>query len=141
MVPLKAVNRPGVYADEYQTVPILSYHRFGPGGGKMVISPASFAAQLDWLARNDYRVIPLSQLVGYLAGKEMLPRRAVVITIDDGYESTSAMPCRCCASTAFRPPCSCTRIRRRRRRPQLAAAGGARRLGLIDGRCTRATAT
>jgi peptidoglycan/xylan/chitin deacetylase (PgdA/CDA1 family) len=77
-----------VRADEYQTVPILAYHRFGAGGGKMVVSPANFAAQLEYLARNDYRVIPLGQLVGYLAGKQALPQRAVVITIDDGYEST-----------------------------------------------------
>ena len=88
VVPLKPVNPGGVTADEVQTVPILSYHRFGHGGGKMVISPANFAAQLDWLARNDYRVIPLAQLAGYLAGRDALPRRAVVITIDDGYEST-----------------------------------------------------
>lgn len=87
VVPLKAVNPEGVTADEIQTVPILSYHRFGSGGGKMVISPANFGAQLDWLARNDYRVIPLAQLAGYLAGRDALPRRAVVITIDDGYES------------------------------------------------------
>lgn len=88
VVPLKSPNPTGVRADEYQTVPILSYHRFGTGGGKMVVSPANFALQLDYLARNDYRVIPLGQLVGYLAGKQALPQRAVVITIDDGYEST-----------------------------------------------------
>lgn len=87
VVPLKSLNPVGVHADEYQTVPILAYHRFGTGGGKMVVSPSSFAAQLEWLARNDYRVIPLGQLAGYLAGRQALPRRAVAITIDDGYES------------------------------------------------------
>jgi peptidoglycan/xylan/chitin deacetylase (PgdA/CDA1 family) len=87
VLPLKSPNPIGVHADEYQTVPILAYHRFGAAGGRMVVSPSSFAAQLEWLARNDYRVIPLAQLAGYLAGKQTLPRRAVVITIDDGYES------------------------------------------------------
>jgi len=94
VVPLEPVNPTGVDADRYQTVPILCYHRFGPGGtngthgrSKMLVSPANFAAQLEWLARNDYRVIRLSQLVGYLEGKQPLPRRSVVITIDDGYES------------------------------------------------------
>jgi len=87
-VPLEAWNPIGVYAGQYQTVPILCYHRFGNGtGGKMVVSAASFAAQLDWLARNDYRVIRLSQLLGYLQGRQALPKRSVVITIDDGYES------------------------------------------------------
>lgn len=87
VVPLKNLNPVGVHADRYQTVPILCYHRFGNTGGKMVVSPANFALQLDWLARNDYHVVKLSQLVAYLEGKEQLPKRSVVITIDDGYES------------------------------------------------------
>ena len=86
-VPLKPLNPLGVHADQYQTVPILCYHRFGHGNGKMTVSPANFAAQLEWLARNDFHVIRLSQLAGYLAGREPLPKRSVVITIDDGYES------------------------------------------------------
>ena len=90
-IPLKQLNPTGVYADQYQTVPILCYHRFATGsgnsGGKMVISAANFAAQLDWLRRNDYRVITLSQLTAFLLGRQALPKRSVVITIDDGYES------------------------------------------------------
>lgn len=90
VVPLKPVNPTGVTAEQYQTVPILTYHRFGSGNAgasKMVVSAANFAAQLEWLKRNDYHVIRLSQLMGYLEGKQPLPRRSVVITIDDGYES------------------------------------------------------
>ena len=90
-IPLKPINPMGVYADQYQTVPILCYHRFasgnGNGGGKMVMSGANFAAQLEWLARNDYHVIPLAQLAGFMQGRQALPKRSVVITIDDGYES------------------------------------------------------
>lgn len=88
IVPLKALNPIGVGADQYQTVPILCYHRFGGAPNKMAVSPSNFAAQLDWLARNDYHVIRLSQLMGFLQGREALPKRSVVITIDDGYEST-----------------------------------------------------
>jgi len=87
VVPLVASNPIGVRHGDFQTVPILCYHRFGPGSGKMVMSAASFAAQLDWLARNNYRVLKLSQLLGFLAGREALPPRSVVITIDDGYET------------------------------------------------------
>ena len=94
VVPLKTLNPLGVYADQIQAVPILCYHRFGPTGakastglGKMTVSAANFAAQLDWLARNDFHVIRLSQLLNYLEGREALPKRTVVITIDDGYES------------------------------------------------------
>lgn len=87
-IPLFAVNPVGVYRDGYQTVPILSYHRFGPKAGRMVVTPEAFAAQLAYLAGNDYRVVRLSDLAEFLAGKKPLPRRAVVITIDDGYAST-----------------------------------------------------
>ena len=89
VVPLKTLNPTGVYADQYQTVPILCYHRFGNGngGGKMVVSSSSFAQQLEWLARNDYHVLRLSELASYLEGRQSLPKRSVVITIDDGYES------------------------------------------------------
>ena len=88
IVPLKPLNPLGVTVDQYQTVPILCYHRFGGAANKMSVSPSNFAAQLDWLARNDYHVIRLSQLTGFLQGREALPKRSVVITIDDGYEST-----------------------------------------------------
>jgi peptidoglycan/xylan/chitin deacetylase (PgdA/CDA1 family) len=88
VVPLQATNPAGVQANGYQTVPILCYHRFSASPGKMSVSPASFAAQLDYLARNDYHVLRLSELVAFLEGTQPLPRRAVVITIDDGYAST-----------------------------------------------------
>jgi peptidoglycan/xylan/chitin deacetylase (PgdA/CDA1 family) len=90
IVPLNA-NAPtgpvGVDATGYQTVPILCYHRFGTGASKMIVSPAQFEAQLDWLARHQFHVLRLSELAGFLAAREPLPQRSVVITIDDGYES------------------------------------------------------
>lgn len=86
-VPLSKDNPIGINGDSFQTVPILCYHRFGNGSSKMLVAPAQFEAQLDWLARNHYRVLRLSDLSGFLAGREALPQRSVVITIDDGYES------------------------------------------------------
>ena len=87
IVPLQARNALGVTADAYQTVPILCYHRFGTPSSKMVVSPAGFAAQLEWLARNRWTVLRLADVAGFLQGKTPLPPRSVVITIDDGYES------------------------------------------------------
>jgi peptidoglycan/xylan/chitin deacetylase (PgdA/CDA1 family) len=87
IVPLQPLNPIGVRTSDLQTVPILCYHRFGGTGTRMVVSPNGFAAQLDWLARNQYTVLRLSQLSDFLAGKQSLPARSVVITIDDGYES------------------------------------------------------
>ncbi len=86
-VPLGQDNPIGVDSEGIQTVPILCYHRFGSGSSKMLVAPAQFEAQLEWLARNHYRVLRLRDLSGFLSGKEPLPQRSVVITIDDGYES------------------------------------------------------
>jgi peptidoglycan/xylan/chitin deacetylase (PgdA/CDA1 family) len=88
VIPLKSRNPIGVRGGEYQTIPILCYHRFGTGGGRMTVSAERFAAQLDWLDRNGYRVVRLADLAAYLKGEQPLPKRSVVITIDDGYEST-----------------------------------------------------
>jgi peptidoglycan/xylan/chitin deacetylase (PgdA/CDA1 family) len=88
VIPLKPGNHLGVTSGGYQTVPILAYHRFGEQVSKMEVTPAAFAAQLDYLAGNDYRVVRLRDLEDFLAGKRPLPNRAVVITIDDGYAST-----------------------------------------------------
>lgn len=98
VIPLQSINPLGVHADHYQTVPILCYHRFSKGSegrgstaSKMSVSAASFAAQLDWLERDGYHVISLAQLVGFMEGRQPLPKRSVVITIDDGYESVQRL--------------------------------------------------
>ena len=87
-IPLKPVNPRGVFADGYQTVPILTYHRVGPRVSRMVVTPSEFEQQLEYLKRNDYRVIPLADLPDFLEGRRPLPRRAVVITFDDGHLSS-----------------------------------------------------
>jgi len=87
VVPLQPLNTTGVSSDRVQTVPILCYHRFGTTNSKMVMSPTRFASQLDWLAKNGYRVVRLDELPDFLAGRRPLPQKSVVITIDDGYES------------------------------------------------------
>ena len=73
-----ARNPIGVYADGYQTVPILCYHRFGPNRSAMTVTPAAFEAQMEYLARNGYRVIPMARLARFLEGKEPLPKKTVV---------------------------------------------------------------
>ena len=88
VIPLKATNPTGVYPSGYLTVPILCYHRFGPRPSQLAVTPAAFEAQMDYLARNGYHVIPLSSLLGFLERGEPVPRKSVVLTIDDGYRST-----------------------------------------------------
>jgi peptidoglycan/xylan/chitin deacetylase (PgdA/CDA1 family) len=87
-IPLEPVNPRGVFANGYQTVPILTYHRVGARISRMVVSPGEFEAQLEYLKRNDYRVIRLADLAEFLEGRRALPKRAVVITFDDGHISS-----------------------------------------------------
>lgn len=87
VIPLRSPNPAGIYVNGYQTVPILCYHRFGSDKSKMVVAPGDFARQMDYLAQHDYRVIRIGDLIEFLQGKRALPKRAVVITMDDGYKS------------------------------------------------------
>jgi len=91
VIPLKAANPSGVYANGYLTVPVLCYHRFGSKPSQLAVTPAAFEAQMDYLAKNGYQVIPLSRLIGFLERGEPVPRKSVVLTIDDGYRSTYEM--------------------------------------------------
>ena len=88
VIPLRQRNAIGVFANGYQTVPILCYHRFGTKTSKLNVTPAAFEQQMEWLARNGYTVITLARLARFLEGKEALPAKSVVITIDDGYRSS-----------------------------------------------------
>ena len=88
VIPLKWTNPTGVHANGFLTIPILCYHRFGPKPSQLAVTPAAFEAQMDYLARNGYHVIPLSRLTGFLERGEPIPRNSVVLTIDDGYRST-----------------------------------------------------
>ena len=87
-IPLQPVNALGISAKGYQTVPILAYHRVGPQTNLMIMPRETFAAQMEYLARNNYNVIRLADLPDFLSGKRPLPPRAVVITFDDGHVST-----------------------------------------------------
>jgi peptidoglycan/xylan/chitin deacetylase (PgdA/CDA1 family) len=76
---------------------VLCYHRVdsdaGHGLSEMVTSPSSFEDHLD-LLEDEFSVIGLDDLVGWLAGARGLPPRAAMITLDDGYRDnyTAAYP-------------------------------------------------
>jgi peptidoglycan/xylan/chitin deacetylase (PgdA/CDA1 family) len=82
-------------------VPILTYHyvRTNPNrndrmGFALSVTPADFAAQMDWLARNNFHTITTEDLYAYLNGTRGLPSRPVILTFDDGYADfyTTALP-------------------------------------------------
>jgi peptidoglycan/xylan/chitin deacetylase (PgdA/CDA1 family) len=86
-VPKVDNNRIGVWHDGYQTVPILSYHRFGAGHGRLSVSSEQFELQMRYLRDNGFRVIPLEAAAAFFRGERSVPKKSVVLTIDDGYQS------------------------------------------------------
>jgi len=87
-IPLRRHNVGGVYKNGLQQVPILCYHRFGNGCASPLCIPADvFERQMKYLKANSYHVISPQQLIDFLAYREPLPRKSVMITIDDGYRS------------------------------------------------------
>jgi peptidoglycan/xylan/chitin deacetylase (PgdA/CDA1 family) len=87
-IPLKNRNPFGVKPAGAHAITILCYHRFGPRPSNLTVTPSAFEAQMAYLAKNGYTVLPLSRLPALLEGREPIPRKAVVITMDDGYRST-----------------------------------------------------
>lgn len=75
-------------------IPILMYHNvktltgpLGPNGKECAVSPAEFAAQLDLFAEFHAHVVPLGDVVAYLAHGAPLAARPVVLTFDDTGEN------------------------------------------------------
>ncbi len=86
-LPLQPLYPLGIYSNGYQTIPILAYHRFGLSETTMTVTPDSFSRQLAYLAKNDFTVISLKELIPFLAGEKQLPPKSIVLTFDDGYKS------------------------------------------------------
>jgi peptidoglycan/xylan/chitin deacetylase (PgdA/CDA1 family) len=89
IIPRKPFGLGGLSLQGYQTVPILTYHQFSATeSNKMTVTKSAFLEQMRFLKENDYRVITLDQLFDFLDFKAPIPRKSVVITIDDGWRST-----------------------------------------------------
>ncbi len=89
LLSIHATPRSGNESFQPIRVPILLYHRFGPlASDSMTVTTDSFKSELKYLIDNDYRVIPLADLVDCYIGKgKILPPRSVVITVDDGHKT------------------------------------------------------
>ncbi len=67
-------------------VPILNYHSVGTVAEDYTVPLAAFEQQLGWIAAQGLQTISLHDLAESRAGHAPLPRRAVILTFDDGRE-------------------------------------------------------
>jgi peptidoglycan/xylan/chitin deacetylase (PgdA/CDA1 family) len=60
----------------------------------MTVTQDTFDEQMKFLKNNGYRVITMDQLFNFLEYKTQIPKKSILITIDDGWRSTHeiAMP-------------------------------------------------
>lgn len=76
------------------TVSILSYHNISRNGAarkgvrKDTVRIADFERQMRCLKEKGFQVCPLSEVVSRIASGRSIGHKTVVITFDDGYEST-----------------------------------------------------
>ncbi len=68
-------------------IPVLMYHAFTDTGerDRYILPKRSFARQMRLLSLLRYRIVGFEELAEALRDNQLLPRRSVVITIDDGY--------------------------------------------------------
>jgi peptidoglycan/xylan/chitin deacetylase (PgdA/CDA1 family) len=74
---------------------ILQYHHVSETTPRVTsVTPAQFREQMQYLAENDFRVVPLTEVVDAIEHQRELPPKSVAITFDDGYRSiaTTAHP-------------------------------------------------
>ncbi|CAN7220886.1 glycosyltransferase [Phenylobacterium sp. LjRoot225] len=85
----RVLRAPATPADAEQPWVTLAYHRVadeGPAGLEdFRVSPERFAEHMRWLAEQGYVALSLEQLDAHVWSGAQLPRRAVLITFDDGY--------------------------------------------------------
>ncbi len=76
---------------EHIELPVLMYHHMTDTKAaeeKYVVSTETFEADLAYLKSEGYESVTLRQLLAWYAGEGELPAKPVLITFDDGYEST-----------------------------------------------------
>jgi len=89
IIPLMPYGKGGLFLKGYQTVPIIAYHKFSKNKADILtVTESAFAEQMKFLKENGYRVITLDEFFDFLDFKRPLPKKSVVITIDDNWYST-----------------------------------------------------
>lgn len=76
---LRGEMMPGVW--------VLCYHRIVDAPVRYTnLQPAEFEKQMNYLAKNGFNVVPLSDIVDAMQYGTKLPQKTVALTFDDGYK-------------------------------------------------------
>lgn len=81
----------GTNPQPLNAVPVIMYHNFvtaqdiksGIPFDEYALDPSDFEADLAWLKANGYSTITSADLIRYIHGEQPLPKKAVIISIDD----------------------------------------------------------
>jgi len=86
---LAVVAGAAVWLESRYMLPVIMYHNVAenPQGRNDTVGPENFRKQIAYIKRQGYKVLPLSELAELIRAGKKLPRRAVVLTFDDGYEN------------------------------------------------------
>ena len=82
--------------DMAKRIPVLTYHRIVKNSAKarffnntnLVISRSAFKKQMRWLKKHGYRTISTAEFIDWRKNGTFLPKKSVLITIDDGHYET-----------------------------------------------------
>jgi len=87
LVSLLGLASPGHAVSDSGHLVVLMYHRFDAGG--VISTPMEkFKRQIRYLKDNDYNFVSLQTVIDHLQEGRPFPEKSVLLTIDDGYEST-----------------------------------------------------
>lgn len=76
--------------NSFKKVPIITYHHIDPKANKSnpsIVSPQKFKKDMLSLKQDGFETIFFKDIVNYNEGKQILPDKPVIITLDDGYLS------------------------------------------------------
>lgn len=76
--------------EQAQKIPVITYHQlfkqsdFYNHKNDMNVSEEEFEKQMEFLAKNNYKTITLTEFYNFIYYKQSLPKKSVLLTFDDG---------------------------------------------------------
>ena len=88
---VKAETSKKAVSGEGLSLPVVMYHHVTTNrnrAGKYVVLQEELRRDLDYIRSMGYETVNVQDLIDYVDGKKQLPEKVIMITFDDGFEST-----------------------------------------------------